>query len=134
MILLLVILVALLIFTGLIGYNVVHNWRKMRATLDRTLSIDPKSEVKSIHPTPASNFDFTRGVPLNFKAPCALAVTLRVVGIVTILAAIISGLILLEDFGWGIFLAIFLLGCFGCLFWYALAKCVDAADKFLNSH
>ena len=123
-----VILSILLIFVGFIGFNVFRN-RKSNGTanLEKTLSFDPISDVEPIQRASTPNPDFT------YK-PCALAVTLRIVGVVNVFAALILGLVLSEDFGWVISIAAILSGCLGCLFCYALAKCVEAADKYLNSH
>ena len=124
----LVILAVLLIFVGFIGFNILRNRKSDgRATLERTMSFDPASETEPVPPTPMPNPDFS-------SKPCTLAVTLRIVGVVNVFAALILGLVLAGDFGWVVSIAIILSGSLGCLFCYALAKCVDAADKYLNSH
>lgn len=122
-----IIIVFLLAFVGFIGYSVVRN-RKPTATpnLAKTLSFDPSSEVEPVQEaSPVSDFPHDS---------CALATTLRIVGVVNVFAALIIGLVLADDFGWIISIAAILSGCLGCLFCYALAKCVDAADKYLNNH
>ncbi|MCZ2855487.1 MAG: hypothetical protein O2U62_00165 [Candidatus Bathyarchaeota archaeon] len=124
----LVILAVLLIFVGFIGFSIFRN-RKSDGTanLEKTLSFDPTSDIEPIQSASTPSPDFTH-------KPCALAVTLRIVGVVNIFAAIILGLVLADDFGWVISIAVILSGCLGCLFCYAFAKCVEAADKYLNSH
>lgn len=126
----LVILIVLLIFVGFIGFNILRNRKSDdRATLERTMSFDPASVVEptQLASTTTPNPDFA------YK-PCALAVTLRIVGVINIFAALIIGLVLADDFSWVISIAVILSGGLGCLFCYALAKCVDAADKYLNNH
>lgn len=63
-----------------------------------------------------------------------LAEILCLVGVVNVLASFFIGIALAEDFSWVISIAVIISGCFGCLFWIVLAKFVDAADKYLNSH
>ncbi len=120
-----IILLTLLLFVGFIAYSTVHNREFGRATLERTMSFDPASVVEPTQLASMPN-------PIFAYKPCALAVTLRIVGAINIFAALILGVVLADDFGWTISIAVILSGCFGCLFCYALAKCVDAADKYLN--
>ncbi len=122
----LIILLALLLFVGFIAYSIVRNRKSGRATLERTMSFDPASVAEPTQLASMPNTDFA-------YEPCALAVTLRIVGVINIFAALILGFVLADDFGWVIFIAIIISGCFGSLFCYALAKCVDAAHKYLNS-
>lgn len=123
----LVILIVLLLVVGVIGYSVVRNRKSSaRPLLAKTRSFDPSAAVEPIESVPTSS-----DIPND---SCALATTLRIVGVVNVFAALIIGLVLADDFGWVISIAAILLGCLGCLFCYALAKCVDAADKYLNSH
>lgn len=120
-----IILLALLLFVGFIAYSTVRNRKSGRATLEHTMSFDPAAVVEPTQLASMPNPNFA------YK-PCALAVTLRIVGAISIFAALILGVVLADDFGWTISIAVILSGCFGCLFCYALAKCVDAADKYLN--
>ena len=123
----LVILIVLLLVVGVIGYSVVRNRKSSaRPLLAKTRSFDPSAAVEPIESAPTSS-----DIPHD---SCALATTLRIVGVVNVFAALIIGLVLADDFGWVISIAAILSGCLGCLFCYALAKCVDAADKYLNSH
>lgn len=123
----LIILPILLIFVGFIIFSIIQNRkREKKELLAKTCSFDPSAEVEPIESAPTSS-----DIPHN---SCALATTLRIVGVVNVFAALIIGLVLADDFGWVISIAAILSGCLGCLFCYALAKCVDAADKYLNSH
>lgn len=123
----LIILFIPLLFVGFIGFSVVRNRKsKIRPLLAKTRSFDPTSKIKPIESTST-----TSDLPHD---SCALATTLRIIGVVNIFAALIIGIILADDFSWGISIAVILSGGLGCLFCYALAKCVDAADKYLNSH
>lgn len=123
----LIILSILLIFVGFIIFSIIQNReREKKELLAKTRSFDPSSEAK-----PTESTLTTSGFP---HESCALATTLRVVGAVNVFAALIIGLVLADDFGWIISIVAILSGCLGCLFCYALAKCVDAADKYLNSH
>lgn len=123
----LIILIVLLLVVCIIGYSVVRNRKSSaRPFLAKTRSFDPSSEAQPIESPSVSS-----GIPHD---SCALATTLRIVGVVNVFAALIIGLVLAGDFGWIISTVAILSGCFGCLFCYALAKCVDAADKYLNSH
>lgn len=123
----LIILIVLLLVVGVIGYSVVRNRKSTaRPLLAKTRSFDPSAETEPIESTSAT-CDFLHD-------SCALATALRIVGVVNIFAALIIGHVLADDFSWVISIAAILSGCLGCLFCYALAKCVDAADKYLNSH
>lgn len=123
----LIILPILLIIVGFIIFSIVQNRkREGKELLGKTMSLDPSSETEPIE-SASTTSDASSG-------SCALATTLRIVGVVDIFAALIIGLVLADDFGWIISIAAILSGCLGCLFCYALAKCVDAADKYLNGH
>lgn len=123
----LIILPILLIVVGFIIFSIIQNRkREKKELLAKTRSFDPSAEVEPIESAPTSS-----DIPHD---SCALATTLRIVGVVNVFAALIIGLVLADDFGWIISIAAILSGCLGCLFCYALAKCVDAADKYLNSH
>lgn len=123
----LIILFILLLFVGIIGYSVLRRRKSTaRPLLAKTRSFDHSSEAEPIESTST-----TSDLPHN---SCALATTLRIIGVVNVLAALIIGIVLADDFSWGISTAVILSGGLGCLFCYALAKCVDAADKYLNSH
>lgn len=73
---------------------------------------------------------------------CALATTLKVIGLLNIVGGLIVGINLCgedclfgdryEANGWGIFFFI-VAGIIGCIICFALAKCVKAATKYLNS-
>ena len=121
------ILLILLLFVGIIGFSVARNRKSTaRPLLAKTRSFDPSAETEPIEST-SSTCDFLHD-------SCALATALRIVGVVNIFAALIIGGVLVDDFGWVISIAAILSGCLGCLFCYALAKCVDAADRYLNTH
>lgn len=122
-----VILVALLAFVGAIGFNIVRNRNKQPMELDRTMSFNPKTEVTSPQgqSTPTSEFK---------HRPCALAQTLRIIGIFNIFASLIIAMVGGNDYGWLIAIVAIAAGCLGVLFCYALAKCVDAADHYLKNH
>lgn len=123
----LIILPILLIVVGFIIFSIIQNRkREKKELLGKTMSFDPSAEAESIESASTSS-----DIPHD---SCALATTLRIVGFVNVFAALIIGLVLADDFGWIISIAAILSGCLGCLFCYALAKCVDAADKYLNSH
>lgn len=123
----LIILPILLIFVGFIIFSIAQNRkREKKELLGKTMSFNPSSEAKPIESTLT-----TSNLPHD---SCALATTLRIVGVVNVFAALIIGLVLADDFSWVISIAAILSGCLGCLFCYALAKCVDAADKYLNNH
>lgn len=119
------ILLLLLVFIGGIYFSIVRDRKVQRAEpLKKTLTFAPSSDAQPSTST-------TSDLPHN---SCALATALRIVGVANILAALIIGLVLADDFSWVISIAVILSGGLGCLFCYALAKCVDAADKYLNSH
>lgn len=125
----LLILLILLLFVGFIIFNIVRNrQRESRTPFEKTVSVDPIGRDESMpQRTPSVSSD------PEYNS-CALAITLRIVGVINVFAALIFSLVLAEDFGWIISIAVILSGCLGCLFCYALAKCVDAADKYLNNH
>lgn len=119
----------ILIFLLLVGgiYFAIINDRKIKnTTREKTVPCEP-AEVEPMQ-------QHTPHRPDTKPNPCALSTTLRIVGVANILAALIIGLVLADEFSWVISLAVILSGGLGCLFCYALAKCVDAADKYLNSH
>lgn len=123
----LIILSILLIVVGFIIFSIVKNQKRgKKELLERAMPLNPSSEAEPIE-SPLASCDAPHG-------SCALATTLRIVGVANVFAALIIGLVLADDFGWVISIAAILSGCLGCLFCYALAKCVDAADKYLNSH
>lgn len=123
----LIILIVLLLVVGVIGYSVVRNRKSSaRPLLAKTRSFNPSAEAEPMESATTSS-----DIPHD---SCALATTLRIVGVVNIFAALIIELVLADDFSWVVSIAAILSGCVGCLFCYAFAKCVDAADKYLNNH
>jgi len=122
-----IILIVLLAVVGIIIANIVRNRGKQPATLEKTKSFNPENDValSQEQTTTTSEFEYK---------PCILAQTLRIIGIVEIFASLIIVLICGSEYGWLISIVAILSGCLACLFCYALAKCVDAADHYLKNH
>ena len=120
------ILIVLLLIVAFIGFNVWRNRKSgNEAILEKTMSFDPSKDTAPIQ----------NGSSINSpNKSCALVTTLRVIGVINIFAALIFSLVVSENFGWLYSVAVSVSGCLGCLFCYALAKCVDAADKYLKNH
>lgn len=120
------ILIVLLLIVAFIGFNVLRNRRSTgEATLEKTMSFDLSKDAEPMQNSSSINTP---------NKSCALATTLRVIGVINIFAALILSLVVSENFGWLYSIAVILSGGFGGIFCYALAKCVDAADKYLKQH
>lgn len=120
------ILIVLLLIVAFIGFNVLRNRKSgEEATLEKTMSFDPSKDVETIQNVSSIN---------SPNKSCALATTLRVIGVINIFAALILSLVVSENFGWIYSIAVIVSGCLGGIFCYALAKCVEAADKYLKQH
>lgn len=115
----------LLVIVGFIFVSVIRSRSKNRATLTKTMSFNPETDVAIPQSTLCSEFR---------HSPCALATALRAVGIINIVASFIIAMICGSEYGSLIAFIAILSGCLGGLFCYALAKCVDAADHYLNNH
>lgn len=120
-----IILIVLLAAVGFIFANIVRNRGKQSATPEKTMSFN--SEIDAVLPqsTPPTEFEYKQ---------CALAVTLRIIGVINIFASLIIAMICGNEYGWIIAMVAIFSGCLGCIFCYALAKCVDAADRYLKNH
>lgn len=116
----LLILTALLIVVGIVGYNAFRK-KDDKPTLEKTTV----TEVQSTEPL-MEDKDYV------YK-PCALATILRIIGVVNVFAGLILGLVSAEELGGLVVVVMIFTGVMGCLFCYAFAKCVDAAHKYLNS-
>lgn len=120
-----IILMVLLAVVAFIGVSIVRNRDKQPATLEETISFNPETDAVLPQNSPTSEFE---------HKPCALAVTLRIIGILNIFVSLIIALICISEYGWLIAIIAILSGCLGGLFCYALAKCVEAADHYLENH
>lgn len=119
----------LILLVGFTIYNIKKNRRRNnKVFLEKTMTFDPTAETVQMQPQASS--------PINSfeDDSCKLALTLRIVGVINIIAAVILCFVFAEDLGWFSSLVVIISGILSCLFWYALAKCVDAADKYLKSH
>lgn len=126
------ILIILLVIVGFIFVSVVRSRSKNRATLTKTMSFNPETDVA----VPQNASAIPQSTPsTEFRhSPCALATALRVVGIINIVASFIVAMFCGSEYGSLIAFIAILSGCLGGLCCYALAKCVDAADHYLNNH
>ena len=123
----LVILLILILVVGGISLAVVSDRkRKPAKSLSETMDCVPAAEIEpKLHqPSTCSKVE---------NHSCGLAVTLRLVGIINVFASLILGPVLANDFAWVVAVAVILSGFLGCLFCCALAKCVDAADRYLTA-
>lgn len=118
----LIILTILLLFIGYMWYSIARN-KKNEEEQDFSLFTPSGDESKQ-----------TVSTKSGIKESCPLAIALRIAGGLWIFSAIIIGPTLNEYFGLIISIAIFLSCCTNCLIFFALAKFVDAADKYLNNH
>lgn len=124
----LVILVILIIIVSIIAYNAVRS-NNNKPLLEKTRSIDSNEEVEideKITPSTVDSSQFEH-------QPCILAIILRIVGIINALGGLILGIVCGDEFGAMIAVAVVFSGLMGCIFCFAFAKCVDAADKYLAS-
>lgn len=117
----LIILTILLLFIGYMWYSIAQS--KKNEEQDFSLFTPSGGESKQ-----------TVSTKSGIKESCPLAIALRIAGGLWIFSAIIIGPTLNEYFGLIISIAIFLSCCTNCLIFFALAKFVDAADKYLNNH
>lgn len=117
------ILIIFLVVVGLIFVSVIRNRSKNRATLAKTMSFNPETDTV-----------VSQNMPTYFGyESCALAIILRIVGVVNIVASVIIAMMCCSEYGGLMAFIAILLGCLGCLFCYAIAKCVDAADHYLKN-
>ena len=117
----------MIIVVSIIAYNTVKS--NNTPSLEKTRSIDPNAEVKNdemINSSEETNSQF------EYK-PCILSIILRIVGIINALGGLILGFVCGDEFGAMIAVAVVFSGLMGCIFCFAFAKCVDAADKYLES-
>ncbi|MCM1066383.1 MAG: hypothetical protein NC418_02265 [Muribaculaceae bacterium] len=121
----LIILIVLLAVVGFIVASIVRNRGKQSATLEKNMSFNPETDTVLSQSTTPSEFEHKQ---------CALAVTLRIIGVINIFASFIIAMICGNEYGWLIAIVAILSGCLGGLFCYAIAKCVDAADHYLKNH
>lgn len=121
-----VILIVLLMIVAFIGFDVCRKRKSVdEAILDKNTSFDPSKDAEPIQ----------NGSPINSpNESCALATTLRIIGLMTIFSALLLSLVVSEDFGLLYSIAVIISGGIGCIFCYAFAIFVDAADKYLKQH
>lgn len=118
------ILIILLVAVGLILVSVIRNRSKNHATLAKTMSFNPVNDT-AVQQNAPTYFGYES---------CTLAVILRIIGIVNVVASFIIAMICDSEYGSLIAFIAILSGCVGVVFCYALAKCVDAADHYLRNH
>lgn len=116
-----IIIVVLLIIVGIIAYN-AYSKKNLPERGTVISNSDDVSEAKT-----------NNAIELNSTKPCALTVILQIIGIINAFGGFILGLICGDEFGILIAIAVVFSGLMGCLFCFAFAKCVDAADKYLKS-
>lgn len=116
--------IILLVVVGLIFVSIIRNHSKSRATLTKTMSFNPETDIAVSQSSPT----------YVGHESCVLATTLRIIGVVNVVASFIIALVCSSEYGSIIAFIAILSGCLGCLFCYALAKCVDAADHYLKNH
>lgn len=93
---------------------------KNSPTLDKTMSFNPNDNI------PPSQYP-----PMRYNHVSGpLATALRIVGGLTIVVSL-TFIDKHDNLSWLIAIPC---GVVGALFWFALAKCVDAADHYLKTH
>lgn len=124
----LIILVILLVVVSIIAYNAVKT-KNNKPLLEKTMSIDPNAEVKKDAITDDSAVTSSQ---FEYK-PCFMVTLLRIVGVINAFGGIILGIVCGDEFGILIAVAVIFSGLMGWLFCFAFAKCVEAANKYLES-
>lgn len=123
----LILLVVLMGIVSIIAYNAIRK-KNDKPLLEKTMSINPNAVVKQ----PDDSTHQSTFKPQYHSKPCVMASILRVVGVINAFGGIILGFYM--EFGLIIDLAVVFSGLMGCLFCFALAKCVDAAHEYLNKY